>query len=184
MRTQSQSPHSNKGLHTSTEHAGTPTLCDKSKWRGLSWAAHSKRTDEGPSVRAGTGIYLGVQKILRDLPLRFGTRKGVGEEEHPLAAVHDKEVVWYVGSAQALTCLSHNCCQMLYRVASLKHQTADLQAPSMPLSTFKELAITVQICNIMRSASSHAQRVFQLCDIYKHADCAYSCPSFGCMPHT
>ncbi len=77
-------------------------------------------------AQASTCTYLGVQKILRDFPVRFGTREGVGEEEHPLAAIHDKEVVRYVGCAEALARLSHNRGQMLYRVARLKHQTTHL----------------------------------------------------------
>ena len=84
-------------------------------------------TDKTKMAQASTCAYLGVQKVLRDFPLRFGTRKGVGEEEHPLAAIHDKEVVRYVGSAQALACLSHHRCQVLHRVARLKHQTTHLQ---------------------------------------------------------
>ena len=80
--------------------------------------AHSNNTHE---LLQQVVSYLGVQEILRNLPLRFGTCEGVGEEEHPLAAVHDKEVVRYVGSTQALACLSHNHCQMLYRIASLKY---------------------------------------------------------------
>ena len=64
-------------------------------------------------MQADAGVYLGVQDFLRDLPLRLGARKGVGEEEHALAAVHDKEVVRYDAGAQALADLSHNRGQML-----------------------------------------------------------------------
>lgn len=103
-------------------HLTARELITKASW---GFTADRQRGAHRPKIKQHE-MYLGVQDLLRHLALRLGARKGVGEEEHALAAVHDKEVVWYVGSSQALAGLPHHHGQVLHRATSLKHQTAHL----------------------------------------------------------
>ena len=84
---------------------------------------------------ASQSPHLGVQQITGNFPMRLGTGKSIGEQEHALAAVYNKEVVGDVGRTQALARLPDHACKVLHRTARLEHQPAHLLAAGARLST-------------------------------------------------
>ena len=73
-------------------------------------------------------IHHGVQEVGRDAPSCLCPGKCIGEQEHPLAAVHHEQVVGDVGGCQALAGGCHSWGQQGCTLICLEHQAPHLQA--------------------------------------------------------